>query len=513
MSAAQQSSIEPIPAAEAHLYPNAFPRRADAERLEERILEQESRTPSASEAARAYATQRLDINNLHYANNHAVEAYSHLENIQAHNAPLSTRETARTGLQVALENQYQAWQRAYLSSTQNEFRIRGLPHDGPSEEILRRAIRMGIEYLEAEDHLASSHTDSEQPGQMTAAQRRDEALQKYEAAAELANIAIGLPPHNSPRLSAPGQRSSREARHQRRAAAAAAIAAANGAAEPIPVLGHGPNVRPMAAGVLAMIVPHLWIMFKLSIFVYAFTRMDNSWGKIIMILLVALGIFFHNIGLLAPAWAPVADHLQRVLPMADVAQAQRIENGVIMNRNAPVAGAAQGAENARQPAATGNDAQPDGTAGRRRAAEPTPEQYAQRILANQQQEARNRSQANGSQFREMVRMVERDFLLFFMSTIPGIAERHIAAIKAQDRARERAEERGERERENPGQEQEARDNRDVEQREAREDAIGAAAVEGPMQEAQENRYGAGHRLGGNEPRRAAVGEDVFGGVD
>lgn len=477
-------------------------------------MEQQSHTPSVSEAARAYATQRLDINSLHHANNHAVDASIHLQNMQAHSAPPSITDAARTGLQVALENQYQAWQRAYLTSTENELALSSIPYDGPAEEILRRAIRLGIEYLEAEDHLASSRPESEQPGQETAIQRRDRALQGYQATAALANVAIGLPPHNTSRLAAPEQRGGgREARHRRRAMAAFAAAAAAGAADPIPVLGHGPNVRPLAAGVLAAIVPHLWIMFKLAILIYAFTRMNNSWGKIVMICMVSLGIFLYNAGVLEPLWTRLSEHLHRLLPLADVPPPQRIENGVIMPRGAPAAGDAQGAG---QPAATGNDAnaaQVDGAPRRRRAAEPTPEQYAERILAHQQQEARNRTQATRSRRYEAFRMIERDFLLFFMSFIPGIAERHIAAIKAENRARERAQEREDRERdENAEQEQERRDGREVDDRRAGEGAVGAAALQGARQEAEENRAGAGQRLGGDAPRPAAV-EDVFGGVD
>ena len=362
---------------------------------------------------------------------------------------------------------------------------------------------MGIEYLEAEDRLASSQPGHEPAGpESVTLQVRDLALQRYQIAVVTANAVVGMPPTSIPTVSFTGERraSRRESRSARRAAQAAAAAGvgpgAHGGNEPLPVLGHGPNVRPLAAGIIAAFVPHLWSAFKFGIFIYAFTRMDDSWERYALVSLVGLGIFLYNIGILPSIWRVVEDHIHQVLPMDAVPE--NVQAGAPAQPNR--------ADNNANAQTTGNDAASQARFGARRGnREPTPEEYAARVT----REARNRAHANRSALHNMLRTIEHDLLLFVVSIVPGVAERHIAARNSETRARQRESE------ETAGEEQEQRDQREQQEREQRGAALGDAAVEGARQGQQENRFGAGQRLGGaaRPPRQAAVEDDVFGDVD
>lgn len=383
-------------------------------------------------AARAWATQRLDINSLHHANNHAAEAAAHLQNMQALNAPQSIRDSALTQLQVALENQYHAWQRAYLNSTRAEQSLLSQPSTNRAETTLRHAIRMGIEYLEAEDRLAATQPDHEPAGpESVTLQVRDLALQRYQIAVVRADAAIGIPPTSIPTVSFTGERraSRRESRSARRAAQAAAAAAgvgpgAHGGNELLPVLGHGPNVRPLAAGTIAAFIPHLWSACKFGIFIYAFTRMDDSWERYALVSLVGLCIFLYNIGILPSIWRVVEDHIHQVLPMDPVPE--NVQAGAPAQSN--------GGNNNVNAQTTGNDVASQARfAARRRNREPTHEEYAAHVT----REAIDRAHANRSALHNMLRTIEHDLLLFLVSIVPGVAERHIAARNSETRARER----------------------------------------------------------------------------
>ena len=278
----QSYPAEALPDAARSTHPHLFPAPPEAElSSEDQHFDHAVQGSASSAAARAWATQRLDINSLHHANNHAAEAAAHLQNMQAINAPQSIRDSALTQLQVALENQYHAWQRAYLNSTRAEQSLLSQPSTIRAENTLRHAIRMGIEYLEAEDRLALSQPDHGLTGpESVTLQVRDLALQRYQIAVVRANAAIGMPPTSIPTASFTGERraSRRESRSVRRSAQAAAAAAGpgpgtHGGNEPLPVLGHGPNVRPLAAGIIAAFVPHLWSAFKLD---RKSTRLNSS---------------------------------------------------------------------------------------------------------------------------------------------------------------------------------------------------------------------------------------------
>ena len=501
----QSYPAEALPDADRSTHPHLFAAPPEIELSpEEQQYDHTIQDRASSQAARAWATQRLDINSLHHANNHAAEAATHLQNMQALNAPQSIRDSSLTQLQVALENQYHAWQRAYLNSTRAEQSLLSRPSTSRAETTLRHAIRMGIEYLEAEDRLASSHPDHEPAGpESVTLQARDLSLQRYQIAVVRANAAIGMPPTNIPTVSFTGERrpSRRESRSMRRAAQAAAAAAGvgpgvHGGNEPLPVLGHGPNVRPLAAGIIAAFVPHLWSAFKFGIFIYAFTRMDDSWERYALVSLVGLCIFLYNIGILPSIWRVVEDHIHQVLPMDPVPE------------NVQVGAPAQpdGADNSANTQTTGNDTASQARfVARRRSREPTPEEYAARVT----REARDRAHANRSPLHNMLRTIEHDLLLFVVSIVPGVAERHIAARNSETRARERQRE------EVAGEEQERRDETNQAGVERREAAVGVAAGDGPRQEREGNRFGEEQRLGGNAvpPRPAVVEDDLFGGVD
>jgi hypothetical protein len=187
--------------------------------------------------------------------------------------------------------------------------------------------------------------------------------------------------------------------------------------------------NPPAAGAIAAIWPHIWLLIRLSMFVWWFTSGDSSWYRWITIFSLALAILIINTGLLngvaEQIWNPLRQHLEGLLPLGD-------GNG---NRNAaqnPPAPPAQAAEQngAGGAAQRAVDTVPAAAAVAPATAEPDPADTAARLLAQ-------RRDANGNWLMAQVRRVERASLLFLASIAPGVAERHIAHLEEEARAAER----------------------------------------------------------------------------
>ncbi|XP_044721904.1 Ubiquitin family protein [Hirsutella rhossiliensis] len=156
-----------------------------------------------------------------------------------------------------------------------------------------------------------------------------------------------------------------------------------------------PNNPAAAAGLPPILVqfwPHLWLIFRLGLFVWFFTSPNSSWSRWLTIICLAVFMFVLSTGLLnglaENAWRPIGRHLENILPALEP---PRITRAAGTGR---VAGAGQG----------GHDSEAD------------PEQLAARLF----------------------RRLERAGLLFLASLAPGVAERHIANLEAEARAEETA---------------------------------------------------------------------------
>lgn len=208
-----------------------------------------------------------------------------------------------------------------------------------------------------------------------------------------------------------------------------------------PLAPGGPQFHPanpeggLAGALLAALWPHLWLLIRLGLFVWWFTSSDTSWTRWFTIMSIATAVFLINTGLLNGVanniFNPVRQHLDGLIPLAPGGNANREAGG----NNPPAAGQAA--------AGGGGDNDGERQAGQRGG--PDPAQAAARLMAQRQQQ-------NANWFVDQVRRLERAGLLFLASIAPGVAERHIAALEAQEQAererreRREAEERAERER-------------------------------------------------------------------
>ena len=162
--------------------------------------------------------------------------------------------------------------------------------------------------------------------------------------------------------------------------------------------------NPPAAGIpplLMQIWPHIWLIFRLGVFVWLFTSPNASWSRWLTVVCLAVLVFVLSTGLLNSvaenAWRPVAQHLDNLLPTPERARAAPTGDGAVR----PAEGNAE---------------------------HPNPEGMAARLVA----EHRERPNWVATQIRRF----ERAGLLFLASIAPGVAERHIANLEAEARAEE-----------------------------------------------------------------------------
>lgn len=171
-------------------------------------------------------------------------------------------------------------------------------------------------------------------------------------------------------------------------------------------------------------------MIRLAVFVWWFTSSDTSWTRWFTIMSVATAVFLINTGLLNGIvhhmFNPVRQHLEGLIPLGGP-DPNRNRDG---NGNNAQAAAQDGENNNQTPRPQQQRGQLD------------PARVAARLVAQRQEQ-------NANWLLDQVRRLERAGLLFLASIAPGVAERHIAALEAQERAereRREAEERAERER-------------------------------------------------------------------
>ncbi|KAI1818111.1 hypothetical protein GGS20DRAFT_529787 [Poronia punctata] len=170
--------------------------------------------------------------------------------------------------------------------------------------------------------------------------------------------------------------------------------------------GHGMDNPQVQAIRIAQVWPHIWMLFRLALFIWWFTSPTSSWSRWITVVSIAIALFVANTGLLNPLaeqiWIPLRRHLQNLIPLA--------------------------AEPNRRRGADGNDQNPE------RRGRPDPNEAAARLV-------QQRRQDNAEWLLHQVRRIERAAILFVASLAPGLAERHIAQVEAEARAeRQRQEE-------------------------------------------------------------------------
>ena len=210
---------------------------------------------------------------------------------------------------------------------------------------------------------------------------------------------------------------------------------------------HNPGIGPLVAAAW----PYIWLIIRLAALVWWFTASDTSWSRWFVIISIAITIFAINTGILNgvvnQAWDPFRRHLEGVLPLGDP---NRPRQPVVVPPNfnpqpggnhqqggppAPAvagAGAGAGAPAGRAPRSPA-DAAEAARAARGADVEPDPAAAAARLVAQ-------RRIANANWLMDQMRRVERAGLLFLASIAPGVAERHIAHLEAQERLRREEEE-------------------------------------------------------------------------
>ncbi|POS79381.1 ubiquitin family protein [Diaporthe helianthi] len=231
----------------------------------------------------------------------------------------------------------------------------------------------------------------------------------------------------------------------------------------------------LAGALLAALWPHIWLLVRLGVFVWWFTSSDTSWTRWMTIMAIATAVFLINTGILnGPAnnlFNPIRRHLDGIIPLApgEDVRPEGERNGGPQNREerngVPY-------EIARDPRLAQQQNGPD------------PAQAAARLVAQRQQQ-------NANWFVDQFRRLERAGLLFLASIAPGVAERHIQALAAQERAereRREAEERAER--------------AERERREAEEHAAAEATASGP-----EGTVAPGERQNAESPETVGEGSE------
>lgn len=242
----------------------------------------------------------------------------------------------------------------------------------------------------------------------------------------------------------------------------------------VPIQPHAHN--PGIGALMVVAWPHIWLVIRLTAFVWWFTASDTSWSRWWAVVAIAIAVFAVNTGLMNGvanrAWEPLRRHLEGLIPFADPAAA----------RDDPEpAPAPQLAHEAETPTATATATEPG--EGAPLLERPDPAATAARLVAERQN-------ANANRLLDRVRRLERAGLLFLASIAPGVAERHIAHLEAQERA--------ERERREAEEEAAATAAREAAEREAEAAAAVEAAAEAPDATPDATADGGGIQQGGGE---------------
>jgi len=189
-------------------------------------------------------------------------------------------------------------------------------------------------------------------------------------------------------------------------AAAAAQHVADGAARQA-AAGGGGQAQAQAqdpAGPMAGLVNHMWLLLRVLIFAYFLLGSNMGWKRPLALLVIGFGFWMVRAGL-----------------FGDGGILRRWWDGIvhIPGRQQP---------NEQPQAQAGGQQGGDAQAAR---AMPTPEQVAQRLVNERNQQNNARFQ----QVRELVRPVERAIALFVASLWPGIGEAHVHAREQEERRR------------------------------------------------------------------------------
>lgn len=157
---------------------------------------------------------------------------------------------------------------------------------------------------------------------------------------------------------------------------------------------------------LMQLWPHIWLVFRLAVFVWFFTNPTASWYRWCTIVCIAIFIFLLSTGMLNgvpdQVWRPLGRYMENLIPF----------------------------EQPRRHGQGGDQVQQNDGAGENR--EPNPAEMAARLIAERQ--------GDEGWLMTQMRRLERAGLLFLASIAPGVAERHIANLEAAARAeRERQE--------------------------------------------------------------------------
>lgn len=181
---------------------------------------------------------------------------------------------------------------------------------------------------------------------------------------------------------------------------------------PAAAAGQQPALHPAnppVAGIPPLLLqawPHIWLIFRLAVFVWLFTSPNSSWSRWFTVICLAILVFLLSTGILngvaANTWRPIGRHLENLLPTP--------EQHVRRQRPAPHG---RGAPGEQEPLV--------------QTGELDPAQMAARLVAQRDRQ---------SWFTTQVRRLERAGLLFLASIAPGVAERHIANLEAEARAEE-----------------------------------------------------------------------------
>ncbi|GAB1737867.1 hypothetical protein NU219Hw_g2341t1 [Hortaea werneckii] len=192
---------------------------------------------------------------------------------------------------------------------------------------------------------------------------------------------------------------------------------------------QGQAAQDPLAGPLGQLLNHMWLLLRILIFAYFLLGSNLGWRRPVLLMLLGLGFWAVRMGVLNEGGG-----IRRWWD--DVVGVQRGRQ--------PQAGAQEGAQQQRQGGETGAQVQqgenagPNGNRGQggqqqdgRARRMPTPEQVAQRLL-NERQQQQN---AQVGRLREVIRPIERAVALFLASLWPGIGEAAVRAREDEERRR------------------------------------------------------------------------------